>query len=77
MRLSRSSPRTVSSLLSWVRMDVALPYLLILLAASMIAGAMLVERRFVDQKSDVTTTRLAAAAAQDIAGIFSTAPCRQ
>jgi signal transduction histidine kinase/CheY-like chemotaxis protein/HPt (histidine-containing phosphotransfer) domain-containing protein len=68
MRLSRSSSRTMSSLLSWVRLDVALPYLLFLLAASMIVGGMVVQLRFADQKSDATTTRLAAAAAQDIAG---------
>ena len=68
MRLSRSSSRTMSSLLSRVRLDVALPYLFFLLAASTIVVAMVVQLRFADQKSDATTTRLAAAAAQDIAG---------
>ena len=59
MRLSRSSSRTMSSLLSRVRLDVALPYLFFLLAASTIVVAMVVQLRFADQKSDATTTRLA------------------
>lgn len=68
MSLSQSSSRTMRLLLSWLRMDTALPYALLLFAGLIIAGAVWAERWSTDQNSDMTTSRLAAAAAQDIAG---------
>jgi hypothetical protein len=49
----------------WLRFDVALPYALLLSAGLMIVGAVWAEQRSTDRKSDITTSRLAAA--QDIA----------
>jgi signal transduction histidine kinase/DNA-binding NarL/FixJ family response regulator len=67
MGLSQSSSRKMRWLLSWPRMDVALPYALLLLTGVMIAGAVWAERRSADQQMDLMTSRLATAAAQDIA----------
>jgi signal transduction histidine kinase/DNA-binding NarL/FixJ family response regulator len=68
MGLSQSSSRKMRWLLSWPRLDIALPYALLLLTGVMIAGAVWAEHRSSDQKIDMMTSRLAAAAAQDIAG---------
>lgn len=68
MGLSQSSSRKMRWLLSWPRMDVALPYALLLLTGVMIAGAVWAERRSADQNIYLMTSRLAAATAHDIAG---------
>ncbi len=66
--MSQSSSRTMRWLPSWLRIDTAFPYALLLLAGVILAGAVWAEQRSADRKTDAAMSRLAKAAAQDIAG---------